>query len=350
MKKYTKQKFKKLFPWFYAIEKGLKAPISFFLLPTDKCFCKCNMCTHWKMKEKKELDYETVKSILVEAQKNGSQSVSLSGGDIFAWKHVERLFCDKSITLDFQVTTPLIFPIKFDLSLLKRIKWLRISFDAIDNNTYKEIRGVNKVHRVIENIRNIINNNLIKDIGIATVLQKKNLNQIDVLADFIKSYEIKRWIVHPVDFNPDLSLDTQTIHDVFRYLVEKYSKSIPINNWDVYLKENNEYEKANDLPCYIAKMKAFIDASLRIWPCCNLAMDSRGDEERAEHLMMGRLKPGRYAGLRFIKIWQNKRNYLDKFNSFKDIHPLCKSNCRFKYFYYNLGYHYCKQRLSTIYL
>jgi len=351
MKPYTEKKFEKIFPWFEAINLDLlKAPVAVRLLVTDKCACKCHMCTHWKMKKFYSLDYKTFSSIVLACQNNGTQSMFLSGGDVFSWECWERFLKDEEITIAALTVTPLIIPKSFDKDLLKRLKWLRVSFDAIKSETFKKIRGVNALSSVKHDLSYILANKLVEDIGMTTVLQKDNFSEIIEMGEYFVNLGIKRWIVQPVNYNPRLSLTPEAIQMLGYQLSKKFGEAIPTNNFDVLQSDFSLWNSTHNLPCIIPRMEAFIDTRLRVWPCCNLAQDAHGDEERAERLKMGTFIQGASAGEYFLELWRERRNLLDKFTDFKDIHPLCKQTCKFKYFYYNLGFDWCRKNREAIYI
>lgn len=351
LKLYTKRKFEKIIPWFEAINLNLlEAPISIVLLVTDDCPCSCNMCTHWQMDTKYQMDYETFRSILLNCQSKGTQSVFLSGGDCFYWREWERFLEDEEIKLAVQITTPLIYPKDFNVSLLKRLKWIRISLDAIREESYKQIRGIDAMSVVKHNIEELVVSNLVEDIGITTVLQKDNYEEIIEMAKWIEAVGIKRWIIVPVNYFEELRIPHEKVVELGIKLLCEYGQKIPINNWDVLASDWQEFRGSVNLPCIIPRMEAFIDTRLRVWPCCNIAQDSMGDENRVDWMQLGQFKPGSRAGADFLEIWKKHRNLLEKFTDFKKIHPLCDYTCRFKYFYYNLGFAHCKETRQIIYI
>jgi len=351
VKPYTEQKFEKVFPWFEAINLNLlKAPISIVLLVTDVCACRCNMCTHWTMDERYSLDYETFRSIMLACQENGTQSVFLSGGDCFWWEHWERFLKDEEIKLAIQITTPLIIPKSFDRQLLRRLKWLRVSYDAIKPETFKKIRGVDALKKALTDLEHIVKNNLIEDVGMTTCLQRDNCSEILEMGEYLVSLGIKRWIVQLVNYHHNLRISQEEVVATGHWLMEKFGEDIPINNFEVLTSDFKEWKETKNLPCIIPRMEAFIDTRLRVWPCCNIAQDSLGDEERVDELMMGRIPKGSRAGSCFLELWRERRNYLDKFPDFKKIHRLCEYTCQFKYFYYNQGFEHCRKSRKVIYI
>jgi len=345
---YSDDKAAKITPWFWAIEKNLlKAPISFYLLTTDICPCRCQMCNHWKLKNPIVHEYETIHSILWECQENGSISASLTGGDIFYWPHYEKLCKDESICLDFQVTTPLILPKNYNYELIRRIKWLRVSIDAISEEGYKKVRGINGRENVKYNLRKVMQEKLCDDVGVATTLQRDSLPELKEIAELCIELGIKRWIVHPVMFSPNLEISPNEYFDIYSDLKAKYGNALPINNFDVFVEKKFE---TLDIPCKVPLFTCFIDTKFRVWPCCILAMDSRGDGEHLEELSLGRFSKEGNAGKNFLKLWNEKKYIFDKFENFKDIHPLCAKLCFFKYYYSNVGFYNCKNFLGSFYL
>jgi len=348
---YTREKFKKIEPWFEAINQDLlKAPISIVLLVTDKCACKCHMCTHWKMKKFHQLDYETFYSIMKTCEDNGMQSAFLSGGDCFSWEHWERFLQDETLKSAIQITSPFIVPEGFSLDLLSRLKWLRVSWDAVTSETFKKIRRTDKLDKIKEDLKYIIDNKIIEDVGMTTCLQKDNLAELYEMGEFLANLGVKRWIVQPVNYNPELEIPQESVPHIGAELLREFGGAFPINNFDVLIEDFKTYNSAENIPCVIPRMEAFIDTRLRVWPCCNIAQDSFGDEERANDLLMGMIHHGPNAGEEFLKLWNERKNYLDKFSDFKKIHKLCEYTCKFKYFYYNLGFASCKAERPTIYI
>lgn len=353
---YSMDKARKLDHLFYSVKMGMiDAPISFFISLTDYCFSKCQMCGHWKRKDKSEMKYHDVSSILMSTQDRGTQSVSLTGGDIFCWPYLKNLLEDKAILLDFYIDTPLIFNERnFSIELLRRVKWIRISLDSVNKDTYRKIRGIDCLETVKKNISNLTRIHPNCDLGIVTVLQKDNHGELDSIAEFIQENGIKRWIVHPVEFNDDKELDREIKSKIFEKLLERYDKIFPINNFHSHYLDLVGKYKDEVFKCYMPYFTCSIDTQMNVWPCCILSQNSREILSNNE-LMLGNIREwheGCFSlGDAFIELWNCQQNLLDKFDNFRDICSLCKNTCGFKYMFYNLSYHnFLKHNSGSIYI
>ena len=279
----------KILPYIKAIEKNkLNAPLSLHILLNDHCVNKCNMCEHWKTKDKKYLSLDAIEEIWSRMNENDGKSICLTGGDpILHPDFDEILQLNRSFALGIICTGN--FKNNFDYSLLKDVEWLRFSVDSLDKNIYNYIRGLDNLDSILSNIKK--SQNFVKKVGINFTIQKINCDELENIAKYCAENNIYRLMLYPAHGNKKLCINRD---DTIRILLQltaifgkDYHHIIPENNFEFLyesLKESiiksidvkDVYRK--ELPCMINKIHLAIAANGEVYPC-EVAIDDTDKQE-----------------------------------------------------------------------
>lgn len=289
---YSNYRIDKVVPYFSSIRTNtLDAPVSIQLLLTDYCFCKCNMCTHWKMKSKNVMSFDTYKKIFDDLTSHKSfESIAFSGGDPLAHPEINKIIEYSSYKdISLGMITAGIPTSKIKWSLFKKLEWIRVSLDAATRETYKKIRGVDRFFEVTQFIKIASE---ITNVGINFTIQKDNYHELIQIIRLAKELGVNRFIINPA-FGGDFELTTEMKKEVLSY-IRKYSISFFEENFnDVIEKFENDIvgykigtsTELKEVPCIVPKLHAFIRPNGEVYPCCILGDDLHGDEVQRDGFM-----------------------------------------------------------------
>ena len=332
----TEKATSKIIPYIKAIKHGsLPGPISLHILITDRCVNKCNMCGHWKTKDKKELSIETIEKLFNEANKIGVESICLTGGDPTIHKNFSDILKIKR-NFELGIVSTGNFSEGFDFSLLKDLAFIRFSLDSIYQDVYEKIRGRKNIYEILNNIE--ISSEFNSNVGINFTVQK--LNYRDLIPTFHvfenSKVNLKRFIAYPVHGNESLSLsqyEKEILYTDLKLRRHSWNK-IPENNIEFlmkYLKGEEEIleKPTSERPCIINKIHLAINAAGQVFPCETIADDTDIQGER--DVVIGSIYVDSLK-----EIWQ--RNYDKTFTSEK-----CQI-CFSRYLPINKTYHDLKDK------
>lgn len=166
-------------------------PTQVYAQINDKCNSKCIMCDCWR-ETKPELTskqwingLKKIKSII------GNYKICFTGGEVFVKEDFFEIleFCSKEGIL-FGITSN---GIALNINRIKRLIDLKpfninFSFDSLDSENYKSIRGVSCFETVKSNIEELMNykkkvsSNVV--VTLKTVVNSKNTNELCKLAEY----------------------------------------------------------------------------------------------------------------------------------------------------------------------
>ncbi len=164
-----------------------KIPLVVGLALTNRCNRKCMYCKI-ENTERKELDTNSILSIIDQFSRLGGQIVSLTGGEPLLRDDIGVIvdYLAKKNMLVRLNSNGSLFPQK--LNELKRLDEIKLSLDGTEEN-HDRVRGANSYSEVMKAARLAKDNN----IGVAfnTVLSKYNLNDIDFVLDIARMFDAK---------------------------------------------------------------------------------------------------------------------------------------------------------------
>lgn len=179
-------------------ERALYAPQTVVLMPNNNCTTDCAYCYADRSVHPQQMDFRYIKSVVEECKQLKVMDISLTGGDIFLYKHWKELLELLKVN-DFGVgllstKTPLM---KDDIAFLKKYDpRLQFSLDSIDPQVCKNLIGMNPsyLNKVKKTFKFCEEENF--PIKVATVLTNLNgeISYLSELYSFLQSFEnITEW-------------------------------------------------------------------------------------------------------------------------------------------------------------
>jgi len=290
---YTDDRLNKVVPYLVAASKGwAEGPISYQVGLTHACVNHCVMCQHWQRpkgdaKGASLAPTAAMRSVLREMRTMGAESVCFSGGEPMLHPDVWS-FIGEALPMQVGIITGGV-GVAFknpDLDLLRKCAWVRVSLDAVDGETYYASRGPGFIDA-------IANTTLMAEsqvpLGFGITVHKLNADKLEDVLRFILYLKqngallesVRLWLVRG---EAELSItDAQADRLSQRVLPMLWSleiKHVPTNAVELtqrlsVSKTKPELpENAADLRCVVPLVHLYIDAQLRVFPCCIHAGDA----------------------------------------------------------------------------
>ncbi len=159
-------------------------PIEVQLNITNRCINRCKMCRKYKWPQI-DIPIATVREIVKEFKKMRVQLLIFSGGEPFLHHDFEQIL-DITEDMPTLIFTSGTVPLSFEM--LKKLKRVQFSLDAIDPEIYQSIRGRGNVETVKKNILNAKEAGC--DVTITTVIQNQNILHVPDIIEFCEKEHI----------------------------------------------------------------------------------------------------------------------------------------------------------------
>lgn len=306
------------------------APIYIRIKPTNVCNQNCYYCGYAndslykgrKVDRRESIPWECMQRTISELAAMGVKAVTFSGGGEPLCYHsidktldlVQKCGLDYSLITNGQALEGDI------LHYLINAKWVRVSFDSCNQQTYETIRKVNAYNKVIHNIENFAkkkSNNC--TLGINCVITHHNFREIFEICRLSKELGVNNIKLSPImvkeceaDYHETIKNDVvQQIEDAKRCLdddsfkiVDKYTNDLSINN--NYCKQYHR--------CIIQELFTVIAADCKVYRCHQKAYTKSGEI-------------GDLTKKSFQDIWfsQETIEQIRKFDAYKE----CQFRCAF---------------------
>jgi len=318
MEKYTPYSELKIFHHIDRIEAFLKgervAPIYIRIKPTNICNQRCFYCAYAndnlfnerEVDKRESIPWDIMEKTLYDLAEMKVKAVTYSGGGDPLCYHsiIQTLALTKSLGIDFSMITNAQALEGDVVAYLKDAKWIRVSFDSSEAETYESIRGVHTYSRVINNIERFAGIKS-KDctLGINCVITKNNADKIFEICTLVKNLGVDNIKLSPIavkantkDYHDSIkesvveqiNLAKEKLEDNRFKVVDKYT--CDLNLPDFYKKE---YQK-----CYIQNFFAVIAADSKVYRCHQRAYTKAGE--------LGDLKQMSFKELWFSKEVSNR--------------------------------------------
>lgn len=278
--KYLDYRYKKISEYVSSLRNStLKFPASLQIGLTDYCYNMCITCQHWHRHQKHSINFASLIKTIDYGSFNGLETVCYSGGDPFKYEQINEVMMEHlKLEIDYGFITAGFVPRNLSLDLLFLAKFVRVSFDAYDNDVYKLCRGGSITATDV--IRNIF---MMKKYGVNVCLgvtaHNKNFHQFEKIFSFAIGSGVREIRIWPVRDVPELSMS----HDESQIVLESISKWLPTfdknnisnNLLEAYgiISESDESVEFNR--CFACRLQLFINADGFIYPCCIIAGDTR---------------------------------------------------------------------------
>jgi radical SAM protein with 4Fe4S-binding SPASM domain len=329
MSKYTPYSELKIFHHIDNMNQFLKgerpAPIYLRIKPTNICNQKCFYCGYAddkvfdgrKVQHKESIPWSIMKKTISDMKEIGVKAVTFSGGgEPLCYPYIlETLRMVMEENIDYSMITNGQALQGEAAKLLQKAKWVRISFDSANKDTYEGIRRVNTFDQILANIANFANAKMETcTLGINCVVTQNNANEIFDICKLVKELGADNIKLSPIMIKTEeesyhnaikdsvmgqikeakIKLEDETFH-----IVDKYSNDAAIE--DDYRKE---YSK-----CHIQNFFAVIAADSKVYRC----------HQRA-YMEVGEL--GDLTKQSFKEIWYSQET-IDKVNDFNPQNDCC---------------------------
>lgn len=294
------------------------SPIYIRLKPTNVCNQRCFYCCYAddqavaerKVSKADCIPQDKMREILSDIAEMGVKAVTLSGGgEPLCYPYIEEVLekiAADAIDLSMISNGQLLKGTK--AQLLKNAKWVRISLDSANQETYRSIRGVETFDDVIKNIEDFA---AIKsktcELGINYVINKMNYNQVYDICNIASKIGVNN-----IKFS-GLMIQNGT-HDYHKEIKEEVANGIlsAQKEFGDKLKIINKYEEnlvfeRNYPKCHIMNFVTIIAADQHVYTCHQKAYTKSGDLGSVENCS-------------FKELWYSK----EVIQKMKNFSPLCE--------------------------
>lgn len=307
-------------------------PITMELSPSGKCNHRCVFCSQSYLGYKNTfLTSNVIKKNIVFMKDNGLKSVVLAGeGEPLLNSEINDLisiFKEKNIDVALSTNGVLIND-NFIQKSLKKLSWIRISFNGATEEIYNKIHGLNKNSKnysiVFNNIKKMVehkrNNGLNTTIGVQMILLPENLPHIELFAQQLKEIGVDYFTIKPFSKHPCMKWDIKdevALYDNFNKIKNKLEE-LNTETYKVIIRSNSikqkfekkQYERCHGLPFWL-----YISSNGDVYPCLSFI----GNKDYC----IGNINTNNFS-----EIWLSKakRNLYEKMQNM-DISK-CRKLCR----------------------
>ena len=296
--------------------KLVKKPIlkDLFLEVTSRCNAHCEHCGSncGNKIDKNEVSADVLKNALLEIANNYKASeiiLNVTGGEPLMRKDLFDIM-EYASNLGFRwgMTTNGMLINDEVIALMEKtnMESISISLDGL-KETHESFRKVpNCYENILENIKKLKHVPCIKVVQITTVVNKKNINELEDLYKLMQDMNVVSWRVINVDpigrakDNTDLLLDKEEYIYLFDF-IKRVRNEKKIENVEYGCSHflGLEYEKEIRDEYFICAAGLYVASILSngdIYVC--------PDVERRDNLIQGNIKTDK-----FVEIWENKFEY-----------------------------------------
>ena len=250
----------------------------------NKCPSRCKSCRKYEWPDN-QLDVDIVKKALKYLkEEKGLQTVVFSGGDPLMYKQLPELidFCYEN-GIEYSLITTLITK---DGELLRKIAntayRIHVSLDSVYCDRYFEIRGVDALNLVFENIAHVNKIRLFNGdipIRLSSTISVMNYSEVYDLYEYAKNAGclINFYLVHTWE---DLKMSDRQLKKFYKDLKkvakDEQRNKKTISNAKSLLAERYDFTSESDKcnVCYLPHISCTIDSDGSVYPCCKLLNDN----------------------------------------------------------------------------
>lgn len=255
------------------------APVYIRIKPTNVCNQKCYYCCYAdsqavKNRNVEKRDYipwDKMQEIVQDISDMHVKAVTFSGGgDPLCYQYINQTLkkiIEKNIDLSIITNGQLLKDESAELLL--NAKWIRVSLDSADTETYFETRGVHTFNDVINNIENFCKKKGKScDAGINFVVNEKNYMQIYDICKLASQTGVDNIKFSGLMKSDETKLYHQDIEKSVQELINK-SKSVferkDFKIIDKYIENLNFSRPYNK--CYMKELVTIIAADQNVYTC-----------------------------------------------------------------------------------
>ncbi len=269
------------------------APIYIRIKPTNYCNHKCYYCSYAdeelglrdSVKKQDQIPWEKMQEIIADMKDMGVKAVTFSGGgEPLVYPHIVEAMqgiADAGIDLSIITNGQLL---KDDRAkVLSGAKWVRISFDAADAQTYAGVRQIplTAFDEVCSNIQEF---SKIKadhcELGVNFGINNENEDQVYKMAELVKSLGVNH-----IKYTARITKDLFQYHEPFKEdairQIHQAQKDLETDKFKIINKYEGDFESAMVFHrcyerCYINNIFTVIAADSKVYFCHDKAYVSSG--------------------------------------------------------------------------
>lgn len=266
-------------------------PVYLRIKPTNICNQRCFFCAYAdnaifddRSTKRDSIDWQLLKGVLNDFKDLGGKAVTYSGGGEPLCYHSikQALLLTKELGLDLSIITNGQALKDEILEYLADSKWVRISFDAANTETYKKIRNVGTYESVLNNIKDFAkkkSNNCV--LGINCVITESNYMEVFDLCRLLKDSGVNNVKLSPVLLKKDTPKYHERIRHVVMDQVERIKNQLVDDTFCLIDKYSNDYALESDYvkpynKCYVHQFFAVIGADAKVYRCHQKAYTESG--------------------------------------------------------------------------
>jgi len=163
---------------------SMKRPTYAYIVITSLCNSRCNYCDMWKNKGGGEPNTEEWKKIIDEIINLGAVTLTFSGGEPFIREDLFELasYAKSQGLITMVVTNLSLFKENYIEKIADSFDFFGISIDSTQSEIYKEIRGVDWLDRIKENIYKLMTGltELKADVQVCGMVTISNKNAYEI--------------------------------------------------------------------------------------------------------------------------------------------------------------------------
>lgn len=256
----------------YLNEKLVK-PITVKIYLTDNCNLACYYCVYKDRLSKEEISLKNAKIVLNKLKEMNVKGLVFTGGEPTYYKDYREVM-KYAFNLDFDLgltTNGVIYP-----NALEFLTWLRFSLDTIKRDTFKKIKGKDKVYEVHCNIDKAVkekyNKNYTVTIGIQMVVTVENYLEMIDMVEYANSMRVDYCQIRPLENFVYSKRIWDSIQEQFKTIKET-DYGIEIITTDYKWEElRNDYRRTYK-GCPGADFIGAVDVKGDFYICCTTVKD-----------------------------------------------------------------------------
>lgn len=277
-----------------AIGEGRRiAPIYIRMKPTNYCNHKCYYCSYADsalglrdaVSKQDQIPWDIMQGVLADMREMGVRAVTFSGGgEPLVYPHIVeamRRVLEAGIDLSIITNGQLLRDERAEV--LSEAKWVRLSFDSADTETYSRVRSIplNAFDEVCSNIRNFARlKKPFCELGINFVVNHENAAQVFDMARMVKGLGVNH-----IKFAARVTKDLFEYHAPFKEEViaqlRRAKDELDGDGFRVIDKYEGDFGSAlvfhrDYKTCYINKLFTVIAADCKVYFCHDKAYVSSG--------------------------------------------------------------------------
>jgi len=245
-------------------------PVTFTIDPTNICNEDCDFCLNGMQRKNTptELSLKEIKDILDLSKEIGVKGIKIAGGgEPLKYSKIEELLDLLALyDFDYGLNTNGSLMIPELYKKLSIFKYINVSIESFDPRIYKEIRKVDKVEQVKDNISLFQKNNFKTKLNISLLIHEKAYKDILKTVNIAKKLEVDSVNIKSLIFNQEYKNNYNSIDfKLLKKLINK-AKKLETENFIINVKQK---EIINYNKCEAIYLGGVWGADHKFHLCCD---------------------------------------------------------------------------------